>query len=244
MKGRAKASSSRKGKGRGARSTTGRNDEIESGRKDYYVSNALEITPHANKPLVAMLKQPVMNRKWKYYVQESSISGIHTMSTVATSLVSISQGTTDITRTGDRVRVKKVQLKGKLYGNASQTGPTTARFVVFVWNISGVGQINPPSIVQVLQASAGYGPYGSYSRDYADQFQIVYDGIFSVEVLTASQPVDLIQLDRNVTIDMEFAAGAVQPMVNGVYAFLVTDVSANQPTVNYQSTIWFEDLDA
>jgi hypothetical protein len=227
-----------------SRGTTGKDDQTNTGRKDYYVSNALEITPHPNQHLVASLKQPVMNRKWKYYVQESTIVGNHVMSTVGTSLVSISQGTTDITRTGDRVRVKKIQFKGKLYGNASQTGPTVGRLIVFVWNISGVGQINPPSMVQIVQASAGFGPYGSYSRDYADQFQIVYDGLFSVEVLAANQPVDLIQLDRNCTIDMEFAAGATQPMVNGVYAFLVTDTSANQPSVNYQSTIWFEDLDA
>jgi len=212
-------------------------------RKDYFVSNALEMTPHPNKRLTAVLEKPLINRRYKYTVLETSVTGNSATSTSGTALVSVNQGTTDITRTGDRIRLKRIWLGGKVYGNASQTGPVSVRVLVVNW-VAPFNAVNVPTAGQVIQASVGYQPYGPYTRDFGDQYQIVYDAVFSVTSLSATQEGELFHLDRELTIDCEFNAGATAPTTNGLFLWVLTDVGANQPAVNFSSTLWFEDLDA
>lgn len=213
-------------------------------RKDYFVANAMELTPHPNQRLVSVLGEPIMDRRLKYTVVETAVTGSSATSTTPTALISINQGTTDITRTGDRIRLKRIWLSGKVYGNASQTGPVSARLVLALWNPVGAAAANAPVASQVIQASTGYQPYGSYSRDYGDSYQIVYDAVFSVNALAAAAEAELFHLDRAVTVDMEFNAGGTTPVTNNLYLWLMTDVGANQPAANLQFVGWFEDLDA
>jgi len=226
--------------------TTLGHDDMASNtsRKDYFVSNALEITPHANKPLRSALRQPIMDRRFKYSVLESSLAGSSATSATPLNLVSINQGTTDVTRTGDRIRAKRVWLSGKVIGSAAATGPIVSRLLVVVWNPPGVGSVNAPTAGMVIQHSAAYGPYGAYSRDFGDSYQVLYDAVFSVQPSSTTSEADIFHLDRAVTIDMEFTAGATTPTTNTLYLFLVTDAVANQPTVLFQTTVWYEDLDA
>jgi hypothetical protein len=214
-----------------------------NGRKDYYVANALELTPHPNQVLKSSLRPPVMDPRLKYTVVESAITGNHLTSATPTALLAVNQGTTDITRVGDRLRLKRLWFSGKLYGNASQTGPIAARVVMALWNPPAVASNNPVAS-QVVQASAGYLPYGAYSRDFGDSYQIVYDALLSANALTASSEAELVHFDRKVEIDVEFNAAGTAPVTNQLYLWLMTDVSANQPAMNFQFTGWFEDVDA
>lgn len=230
---------------RRTRATHGRdNMTSNTGRKDYYVANALEITPHPNQELRAVLGQPVMDRRFKYSVFESSLVANSATSATPLSLVTINQGTTDITRTGDRVRVKRFWLSAKVYGAAAATGPTVSRILVVLWNPVGAAAVNAPIAGQILNMAATYGPYASYSRDFGDSFQVVYDGVFSTNPVSATSENELIHIDRALTVDMEFSAGATTPCTNNFYLFHLTEAAANQPAMNFSSTIWYEDLDA
>ncbi len=227
------------------RSTFGRDDMVSNdSRKDYFVSNALEITPHPNQTLKAVLGQPVMDRRFKYSILETSLSAGGATSSTPISMINVSQGTTDITRTGDRIRSRRLWMSGKIFGNAAQTAPVTARLLVVVWNPVGVGASNAPVASQIVQFSAGYGPYGSYSRDYGDSFQVLYDAVFSVGQLTAAGEAEVFHFDRKILIDSEFSAGATTPTTNNIYVFFLSDVLANQPVLAWSSTLWYEDLDA
>lgn len=235
----------RRGKtGRGNR-TTLRRDNMTSNnpKKDYYVANALDMTPHPNKVFVSTLRPPVMNPRLKYSVLETSITGSHLTSTAGTALLAVNQGTTDITRVGDRLKVKRVWLTGKVYGNASQTGPVSGRLVVALWNPPAVAA-NVPVASQVIQASAGFLPYGSYSRDFGDSYQILFDDLYSVNQLTATAEAELFHYDQKCNFDVEFNAAGTAPVTNQLFIWLMSDVSANQPSMNFQSVCWFEDVDA
>ena len=242
---RAPQKSSRRRRGK---STTGTDDQVsQSGRTEYYVADALEVTPHARQRLVSTLKKPIMGRKLKYSVLESSLVGSGAASASAISLVTINQGTTDITRTGDRIRAKRLSLAGRITGGTTQGGPLCCRLIVVCWNVPGVGAVNVPVSGQVLQGSNNYLPFAAYSRDYGDQYQVVYDSIHSIQAATTTSESQIIRMERDLTIDMEFAAGATTPMVNGLYLFFVTEsagVTTAQPNVYWQSTLWYEDLDA
>lgn len=233
-------------KGRkGPRKTTGRdNMASNTSRKDYFVANALELTPHPNQALRSVLGRPIMDRRFKYSTLESTLAGSSATSATPLNLVSINQGTTDVTRTGDRVRVKRLWLSGKVTGAAAAAGSITSRILVVLWNPPGVGNVNAPVSGQVIQHGATYGPYGPYSRDYGDAYQVVYDMVTNVNPVSTSSDPELFHLDREVTVDMEFSAGATSPAVNTLYLFHLTDSGVNNPTLVFSSTIWYEDLDA
>lgn len=213
-------------------------------RKDYFVANALEMTPHSGQRLVSVLKQPIMDRRFKYSVLESSLAASNATSATPLSLVTISQGTTDITRTGDRIRAKRLWLSGKITGSAAATGPIVTRCMVVLWNPVGSSAVNAPVASQVMQGSASYLPYAAYSRDFGDSYQVVYDAVFCVNPVSTTAESEIFHQDRNILVDMEFTAGATTPTTNNLYLFLVSDSGINQPTVVFQSTLWYEDLDA
>lgn len=231
--------------------TTGR-DDFASGtaRKDYYVSGNLETTPHPNQRLVSMLGKPIMDRKFKYSTYEGSITGGGATSQTPISLVTINQGTTDITRTGDRIRVRRIHVRGRLTGGLSAVGAATARVLFVIWNPVGAGAVNAPVSGQVLQGSAGYMPFSAYSRDYGDSYQVVHDSTHEVKSAagqTIGPEMEFVYFDRAVTVDMEFSAGATTPTTNNLYVFVVSDTTAAagyQPVLLLQSTLWYEDLDA
>lgn len=202
------------------------------------------MTPHPNQQLTAVLGRPIMDRRYKYSVFESTASASNATSALPGTLVAISQGTTDITRTGDRVRAKRIWLSGKIVGNAAATGPVATRVLVVCWNPNGPASVNVPTAAMVAQGSAGYLPFAAYSRDFGDSYQVVYDVVLNVNPASTTQPAVLFHYDRKVTIDMEFTAGATVPTTNALYLFLISDTGVNQPSISYQSTLWYEDLDA
>ncbi len=213
-------------------------------RKDYFVGQALEMTPHPNRRLVSVLDQPIMKNLYKYTVLETTASGSNATSATPSSLINLNQGTTDITRIGDRIRVKRLWITGKIVGNAASAGAVASRVLVVLWNPVGVGSLNSPVSGQVVQGASPYLPYAAYSRDYGDSYQVVYDGLFEALPASTANPVHFFHLDREITVDMEFSAGAAVPTTNCLYCFFLTDTVANQPSVQYQSTVWFEDCDA
>jgi len=103
---------------------------------------------------------------------------------------------------------------------------------------------NPPISGTVLQGNAGYLPWAAYTRDYGDLVQVLYDATFSVTKLDAAAELELFAMNIPSDIEVGFGAAGTAPLVNGLYAMLVTDTAANQPSATFQSTCWFEDNDA
>jgi hypothetical protein len=213
-------------------------------RKDYFVANALEMTPHPNQRLVSVLEQPIMNRKYKYTILETTLTAASATSTTPISLIALNQGVTDITRVGDRIRLKRIWFTGKIYGSASATGPISARLVIVCWNPLGAAASNAPVASQVLQGSAGYLPYAAYSKDFGDSYQVVYDVLVSVNPFVLEAEAEMVHLDRALSIDAQFNASGTVPVTNNLYLFLVDDAGFNHPAVNFQCTLWFDDEDA
>lgn len=213
-------------------------------RKDYFVANALEITPHPGQKLRAVLGQPIMDRRFKYSLTEGSLSASSATSATPISLVTVAQGTTDITRTGDRIRCRRIWFSGKLNGNAAATGAVMGRVIVVVWNPVGSSAVNAPVASQIIQHSATYGPHGSYSRDFGDSYQVVYDARFSLNPAGTSAENEVFHCDREIMVDCEFTAGATTPTTNNFYLFFLTDTAINVPNCTYSATLWYEDLDA
>jgi len=219
------------------------NGPRQTAKGEAFFSHALETTPGGKGVFRASLGKPMHNPRYKYTLYEGTVVGSQATSTAATPLISINQGLTDITRIGDRIKIKRFQMRGKIYGSASATGPTAARLVVFLWKNPQVSA-NAPISGEILQANAGYLPWAAYTRDYGDLVQILYDATFSVEKLETSTELELFAMNIPSNIEVGFAATGTDPLINGLYLMLVTDTAANQPSVTFQSTMWFEDNDA
>jgi hypothetical protein len=230
----------RKGKGRGARVTTGRDNETnKSSRGEYFVDNALEITPHRAQKLVAKLGPPAVDRRFKYNLIEQQLTASHLSSATGTTLVNISQGATDISRTGDRVRARRLVCGGKISGSASAVSQHVVRVLIFI----DVGNTNPAA-GSILNSSSSYLPLASYGRDFADLYQIVFDEVVIVPPTTAGAGFSLFRVDRDMEVDMEFNGGGTAPIANGLRVLVMCDATANFATLTMSSTLWFEDLDA
>ncbi len=229
----------KKGRARG-RTTDGAVVEInKSSRNEYFIDNALEITPDRQKILVASLGRPVISRRLKYNLQEQQLLASHLNSATGTSLVNISQGTSDITRTGDRVRVKRITLGGKISGSATATSSHIVRVLVYV----DKGNANPTA-GSILNSSSSYLPLASYGRDYGDLFQVIFDEVVNIAPTASTTPFSLLRMDRKVNIDMGFNAGGTSPIANNIRVLVMCDATGNFATLTLSSTLWYEDLDA
>lgn len=222
-------------------------EKAMTGKKEYYVAQNLDLTPHKNKPIRSVLARPLLGPNYKYMTLEGSLTGSEVSSTAFTALVNNSQGTTDSTRVGDRIKVRRYRLCAKLVGGTAATGPVAARVMLISWIVPGVGLTNFPITGMIIQAGAGRYPLGGYARDYADQFQVLHDSLHSVQPFVSSVEADFIFVERDCLIEMEFAAAATAPMVNAPYLNLITDITTaanTQPTISYNLQLLYEDNDA
>lgn len=86
-------------------------------------------------------------------------------------------GDTDLTRTGDKINIKSISIKGSLYSN----DPTNvARIIVFQY--LGDTGVAGPVIGEILQTTgSNLAPFSPYSKDYAGYKWVpLYDKMFAM----------------------------------------------------------------
>lgn len=98
---------------------------------------------------------------------------------VATNVLNIAQGTTEVTRVGGKITVTNVNLRGSVGNdNAGAQGPDIVRMIIF-WDLQCNGAL--PNVTDVLTTA----DWRSYlNMDNVDRFKIIKDKCFIVDITT------------------------------------------------------------
>lgn len=229
---------------RRVRTTQGQDTGNKDPKSEYYVANALDLTPHGNQKFVARIKPNKTAPNMKYSVNETQIAANYLTSTTSVSVLSLAQGNTDITRIGDRIRIRRIHFAGDVRGASLATNPAACRVLLICQGEPGVGAVNAYVASQFLQGSNSYLQYAPYTADYGMGYQVLADILVSANPVSATSEMEFFSFDREVDITVGFTAGSTQAAFNDLRVLVVTNVTSNFPTATISTTMWFEDNDS
>jgi len=108
------------------------------------------------------------NTELKYQNSITANTGLSTTATMY-QITNIAQGTTDVTRVGDRLKLVKSYMRGVVYcGDVSNI----VRFIIFQWFPNST----PVAVDILLPGSSGaYDWTSQYNHDLRQEFKVLYD---------------------------------------------------------------------
>lgn len=172
----------------------------------------------------------------KYYVTSDTATGVGFSGTVS-SLCTIPQGITDITRVGDSLNLEEIEFHyAWSYGD-----PTNAcRLILFQWYPQST-----PAVVNVLYQGPGtaLAPYSPYNVDVESQYKILYDETIYVNNLSLPQvgTTKVIKIKEGFKRRLDFVAGSTTGS-NQIYKLMISDSGAvPNPSLNSYSRVRYTD---
>jgi len=153
-------------------------------------------------------------------------------------LLNIPQGTTNITRIGQEVKLKNMQMRLALATNTS-TVRCLIRFVIVQDKLQIPG--STPLISDVLN---GDGPYVGWNPLNKNRFAILLDKFVNIDNQNVPQAAFTIKKAMNKTVKFT-GTGATAMQKNGLYAFAISDkdivTPASWPLVNFTTQFTYTD---
>lgn len=173
----------------------------------------------------------------KYYDEADTIAISTTGSVVCVS--DMAQGDTDITRDGDKIILKSMQLRGTMAYAAADVN-NLIRIIVFQW--FPVDTAADPSAAAILQQTGTFGIVSPYNHDQRNQFHILADRTFLLN--SASYPYKGWKMNipfKYVKKQATFLAGGVYG-ANHLHILFISDSSAvSDPSVSFYSRVYYTD---
>jgi len=149
----------------------------------------------------------------------------------------LAQGDTDITRDGDKIVLKSMQLRGTM--TLADTS-NIIRIIVFQW--FPVDTASDPTADDILQTTGTFGIVSAYQHDQRNQYHILADRTYTLT--TASQPYRHWQIKipfKYVKKQATFLAGGVYG-ANHIHILMISDSAAvADPTCSFYSRIYYTD---
>lgn len=188
-----------------------------------------------------------INTEFKYFDQVGSGTAYNagTNDAIINLTQGIAQGTTDVTRIGNSILAKNIQIKLILAQNFTATSAVNefVRVTLLVWKEHL--QINPPNAAKIFEAPANF--LSGFNKDYTDQMVIIKDKVLPMEAAfntTAAQAPKFIKIFKKLDFHQRFIDGtAAGGSVNHLYLILRGNdaLSANSAIYNYYSRLNFTD---
>lgn len=197
-----------------------------------------KVSPVATKQYVKKLVRKEVETK--YYDDYTSWSGTAidwTGSLVR--LTTIAQGTTDITRVGDKLTLRAVRIKlNFVAADATQC----MRLIVFQWYPNTT--LVTPTTANILNVvGSPQGVNSMYIHDYDNQFKVLYDRRIA---MVLGQNNDYKAISINVPLKfakktINFTAASTAGS-NHIYIMAISDSGAvGHPSITMYSRVWFDD---
>lgn len=177
-----------------------------------------------------MGKEIRKNEEAKYVDQDNSVGVDFSAAGAQFNLTTIGSGSTVNARTGDKIRVKSVELRYILQVSSS-TSTNYVRVIMFQWHpMSTAVAPLPASVLQVTGAPTSGGVLSAYSVANFKDYTILYDKTHALVGSSDTQiswPVHFMFtgakfFDR----EIHFAAGSSTVMKNGIYLMAISDDGA------------------
>jgi hypothetical protein len=96
-------------------------------------------------------------------------------------LYALSQGTSATTRLGDKIRLTKLQVRGRLYTNANEVKQTVRFIIAFMKSVEGTGIDSVAGrevVAELLESWTNV--HSFYNIQRSKNFRVMYDEIFEM----------------------------------------------------------------
>lgn len=182
----------------------------------------------------------------KYFQDSASISGTAVSTTAGLwDITAIPQGSTDTTRVGDKLKMKRIIIKANIQSaNVATLGTTDdVRIIMFQWYPNS--NLIAPVLASILNnTTASTICQSFYNHDYINQYHILYDKRFRLLGGTSIAQRDIIIKPRKMRFvkkNIEFSNASTAGS-NKIYVLLVADkVAGTNATITAISKVWFTD---
>lgn len=171
-----------------------------------------------------------------HYLDTSATGTNITNGTVFALLNGMATGDTSTTRTGQSIKMDRLDLRFSLNGNVTAVQMLVRVFVVLDKQSNGAIFAD----TDVLQATNVIAPYNVGNQN---RFVIVYDDTFALSTGGPLNIVQTVRLPTNQHVDYTTAGGATiaNILTNSLYLLFLGDQAVNFPTINYYARLWFID---
>lgn len=178
----------------------------------------------------------------KVYATAVSMTGVQY------ALSAIPQGSTDSTRDGDQINLKRLRIKMEIYQQGSGgTNDFTnqVRILVVRWIPMSTGAA--PVLANVLQDSASAAQSATmsdYNWDLRRQYVIEYDETVNLSNAgNADQSLFFEKIWRTPGLPANFSAGSTTLQSNGLFIFIISDsLLATHPVINLYARLEYADV--
>ena len=155
----------------------------------------------------------------------------------------IQVGTTDVTRIGKNIIVKKIHLSGvyRINSVAGAITPNASRvLIVYDTQQNGASVATMPVLVP---STAGDSVFSVYNPDYLSRFRILYDRVLKLDINGQGTSITPFSCDLNVNLPVEYlsVAGATVPMGSVSAMFFEYKTHANPNAWDYTFRVGFTD---
>lgn len=198
--------------------------------------NAMELASKAASG-VWHLKGLINSEKKIHQVLNSNSA---TYSGILETLSAVAQGDTEITRDGNSIYARYLNIRGSIMRSDSSTQQTNVRLMVILDN-----SVNPSSstVSDVLaQSTVGtlYAPYGPLNRDTGrNRFKVLYTSLFAMDATDAVHP---FKLNVEMRHHCKFTGSGSTDYKSGViYLLCISDEATNGVTARYMSRLTYYD---
>lgn len=168
---------------------------------------------------------------------------IDTTGIVVENLTAIAQGDTDLLRTGDEVRPRRVEFNYFLQCKSTSIGPDLCRVILFQYKENSA--IALPTKSTIIQSTATANPLQPYNNDHLPAYKILYDHTVSLDDFSNSKSI----YQRRVVIPeskllkkITYQGGASTEGFNNIYLYAwgATAAGTGSSQLSWYSRIHFE----
>ena len=180
-----------------------------------------------------------LNRRveWKHFVISDNARSITNTATIF-SLTDVPQGSTDITRIGDKLNATTLDFRWSIQSAASGNTVQRCRLLVFQWNND-----TDPTQTDIILVVAGLETKAPYNTDRSAMYKIMYD-----KTVTVGEPATGWQLStglfrRKIKIpnkNVTYQAGSTTGQ-NKIWFLAISESSSNSPVLDLVSRLNFSD---
>lgn len=220
--------------------TNGRKKKTNSKKKSTSKSSSIYIPKHMPKKAKQNLKRNLRTLGEKKY-NVFSYFGTVTNTGDILDLSNITQGDTDLTRDGDQIGIRSIEVNAQAYQDNTVSTPSLSniiRVVVFQWFPTTTP--TPGSIFNTTMEPA-LAPIVAYNHDNRFNFRILYDKKFVLSLNGPTVVYNRKYILKGFREKIQYSAGTITGS-NKVYACYVSDSSAgNHPVLAATFKINFSD---
>jgi hypothetical protein len=161
---------------------------------------------------------------------------------VIVALSDVPQGTTDLTRIGDSLTVKRLRISSLTVYNASVTQSTSInimRMIVVAWK-PFYASVAPTVGTIMTYTGATYAAQSYLTHDGKNQFKVLFDQ--TVVLDSFHKPTHLFRADLKLNHIISYKNASTTNQSNGIYALYISNAASGGPTLpTTASRIDFQD---